>query len=93
MQSTDNVFIECLWRSIKYENVYLHGFDTVDQARIILSNYITFYNHQRHHQSLNYHTPNDIYYLRRIPTKQELFHNFRFQHNLKLEANVIPKIT
>lgn len=69
----DNVYIERLWRTIKYESVFLHSFDTVDQARTTLNNYIEFYNHTRFHQALNYHTPDKIYHLGKIPTKQELF--------------------
>jgi len=87
----DNVYIERLWRSIKYESVYLHSFDTVHQARTVLRDYISFYNLQRPHQSLNYHTPCDIYCLGRIPTKQELFANFILQHAIKQEETMIPK--
>lgn len=73
----DNVYAERLWRTIKYENVFLHSYDTVDQARKSLANYINFYNSQRPHQVLNYHTPNAIFELGKIPTKQELFAQFR----------------
>ena len=87
----DNVFIERLWRSIKYENVFLQSFDTVEQARKSLSDYINFYNQKRPHQALNYHTPDDVYTLGRIPTKQELFKSFNVQNILKREADMIPK--
>ncbi len=87
----DNVYIERLWRSIKYESVYLHSFDIVEQARTALGDYIKFYNQQRPHQSLNYHTPLDIYDLKRIPTKQELFEKFSLQTNLNPEVIMSPK--
>ena len=57
----DNVYIERLWRSIKYEAVYLHSFDTMHQARETLARYITFYNQQRPHQALGYKTPDHVY--------------------------------
>ena len=87
----DNVYIERLWRSIKYENVFLHSFDTVEQAKNCLSDYINFYNQQRPHQKLNYHTPDEVYRLGRIPTKQELFDSFRLQNILSQEVMMIPK--
>jgi putative transposase len=58
----DNVFIERLWRSLKYELVYLHRFETVEEARSAIARYIVFYNTQRPHQALNYKTPDQIFY-------------------------------
>lgn len=72
----DNVYIERLWRTIKYEMVHLHSFDTVQQLRIALANYITFYNTHRYHSKLNYHTPDAIFTKKIIPTKQDLFASF-----------------
>lgn len=57
----DNVFIERFWRSIKYESLYLHSFETVIETRKILGEYIEFYNQRRPHQSLSYKTPNFVY--------------------------------
>ena len=57
----DNVYVERLWRSIKYELVYLHRFETVTEARNAIANYIDFYNTQRPHQSLGYKVPDDVY--------------------------------
>ena len=88
----DNVYIERLWRTIKYENVFLHSFDTVNQARLTLSKFITFYNEKRYHQALNYRSPDVVYSLKRIPTKQELFESFRLQNNfVNLEVVMTPK--
>jgi len=57
----DNVFIERFWRSIKYECLYLHSFETVGEARKRLGDYIVFYNQRRPHQMLDYKTPNSFY--------------------------------
>ena len=53
----DNVFVERLWRSVKYEEVYLHAYDTVSAARAGLSSYFAFYNTRRPHSSLDGKTP------------------------------------
>lgn len=57
----DNIFTERLWRTIKYENVYLQSYQTMDDARDGLSEYINFYNLRRKHQSLGYKTPASLY--------------------------------
>jgi putative transposase len=58
----DNVFVERLWRSVKYENVYLHAFRDGHEARNQLLAYFDFYNRRRLHQSLDYRTPDEIYF-------------------------------
>jgi len=58
----DNVFVERLWRSIKYEEVYLHAYDSVSEAKTRLGTYIGFYNTRRPHQSLDGQTPDKIYF-------------------------------
>lgn len=57
----DNVFVERLWRSIKYEDVYLHCYDTPAKARQGIAQYIDWYNQTRGHSSLNGNTPNRAY--------------------------------
>lgn len=57
----DNVFVERLWRSVKYEEVYLKAYETVHEARTSLAKYFDFYNHERGHQSLNRQTPWLVY--------------------------------
>ena len=57
----DNIFTERLWRTIKYEEVYLHEYSTLKEARQSLSDYIDFYNNERPHQALGYQTPAAIY--------------------------------
>jgi putative transposase len=57
----DNVFIERLWRSLKYECVYLNAFDDLKDAKAKLNTWIEYYNHERPHSSLNDQTPNEFY--------------------------------
>jgi putative transposase len=57
----DNVFIERLWRSLKYEEVYLNAYDTVADAKTGIGSWISFYNVSRPHQALGYHTPTEIF--------------------------------
>jgi putative transposase len=58
----DNVFVERLWKSIKYEEVYLHAYDSVSHARAALAKYVLFYNAQRPHSSLDGQTPDSVYF-------------------------------
>jgi putative transposase len=58
----DNVFVERLWRTIKYEEVYLRAYDTVSEARASLGRYIDFYNRNRPHSSLDRQTPDQAYF-------------------------------
>lgn len=57
----DNIFTERLWRSVKYEEVYLKAYATIEEARAGLNDYFPFYNEERPHQSLKYKTPGEIY--------------------------------
>lgn len=58
----DNVSIERLWRSAKYEEVYLHAYDSVAAARAGLQMYLAFYNARRPHTALNRNTPDQVYF-------------------------------
>lgn len=58
----DNVFIERLWRSVKYEEVYLHAYTNGTEARTSLTRYFSFYNARRSHQALEYRTPDEEYF-------------------------------
>jgi len=60
----DNVFVERLWRSIKYEEVYLKAYNTVSEARASIGSYLTFYNGRRPHSSLDRQTPDQAYFNR-----------------------------
>ena len=58
----DNIFIERLWRTVKYEEIYLYDYSTISEARKRLHVYFEYYNTQRYHQSLGYRTPREVYY-------------------------------
>jgi putative transposase len=58
----DNIFNERLWRSVKYENIYLMDYETVKEARYGLRDYFDLYNYRRPHQALNYATPAEVYF-------------------------------
>lgn len=58
----DNIFTERLWRTVKYEEVYLKSYETVQEAKQNLNEYFTFYNFERRHQSLNKQTPAEVYF-------------------------------
>ncbi len=66
----DNVFVERLWKSIKYEEVYLRAYETVSAARSGISRYLDFYNARRPHSALDGSTPDEFYY-RNLPVLQE----------------------
>lgn len=58
----DNVFVERLWRTLKYEEVYLHAYDSVAEARAGIDRYLSFYNGRRPHSSLDRQTPDQAYF-------------------------------
>lgn len=60
-RALDNVFIERVWRSVKYEDVYPRGYETIKEARLGLARYFDFYNCRRPHQGLGYRFPADVY--------------------------------
>jgi putative transposase len=60
-RALDNIFVERLWRTVKYEDVYLKKYDGIQDLLMGLTQYFLFYNEERWHQSLNYKTPNGVY--------------------------------
>jgi len=58
----DNVFVERLWRSVKYEEVYLHAYDSVSEAKTSIARYLALYNTRRPHSSLDARTPDEAYF-------------------------------
>lgn len=76
-RALDNIFTERLWRSVKYEEVYLNDYTTPRDARLGLTRYFNFYNYERPHQSLDYQTPAQVYFkvqnsLQFIPMEKEV---------------------
>jgi putative transposase len=65
-RATDNIFVERLWRSLKYEDVYLRNYATLAEAQVGIANWIRFYNDRRPHQALDNRTPIDVYRGRQI---------------------------
>jgi len=61
-RALDNVFVERLWRSVKYEDIYLKGYNCLTEVRQGLADYFKFYNEKRPHQGLKYQTPAEVYY-------------------------------
>ncbi len=61
-RAIDNVFIERLWRTVKYEDIYLKDYETVDELYQGLTSYFVFYGQERPHQALGYRTPCDVYH-------------------------------
>jgi putative transposase len=62
-RALDNIFVERLWRTVKYEDIYLKDYDSVPALQRGLHDYFQFYNHVRPHQSLAYRTPAEVHYL------------------------------
>jgi len=61
-RAMDNIFIERLWRSVKYEEIYINEYQSVEQLCCALKRYFDFYNHERPHQSFDGRTPSEVYY-------------------------------
>ena len=61
-RALDNVFVERLWRSVKYEEIYPHGYSSLKEVKKGLQKYFEFYNEERPHQGLGYRTPAEVYY-------------------------------
>jgi putative transposase len=72
----DNIFTERLWRSVKYEEVYLHDYQSFEEAELSLKKYFYSYNYKRLHESLNYRTPAEVYFNLAIPSQQFQFPEF-----------------
>lgn len=61
-RATDNIYIERLWRSLKYEDIYIREYQTISECEEGVNKYFKFYNQERFHQSLEYKTPDEIYF-------------------------------
>jgi putative transposase len=71
-RALDNIFTERLWRTVKYEEVYLHEYDSPRAARKALTGYFEFYNQERLHQSLGYRTPAEVYFDTTLQKKESV---------------------
>lgn len=71
----DNIFTERLWRSVKYEEVYLKSYENIDEAKQDIAAYFKFYNYERSHQSLEYKTPVEIYKIEKSSSPDTKSHN------------------
>jgi len=69
-RALDNIFVERLWRSVKYEEVYLHDYEDVRTVKDRLARYFKFYNTERLHQSLGYLTPEEVYYKEQLKERR-----------------------
>jgi transposase InsO family protein len=76
----DNVFIEKLWRSLKYEEVYLRAYETVAEAKQSIGTYLRFFNRERTHQSLDNRTPDEVFYQQKLCPKR---HDYRAGFSLR----------
>ncbi len=68
----DNIFIERLWRTVKYEDIYIKGYRNIPEAQLGLVEYFDFYNNERYHQSLDYKTPREVLTGEKLSTELEL---------------------
>lgn len=65
-RALDNIFVERLWRSLKYEDIYLKNYETMQEAYAGIGNYFRFYNEERFHQALDYKTPREVYFAKAV---------------------------
>jgi putative transposase len=90
-RALDNVFVERLWRSVKYEEIYLHDYATVAEAVSGLSRYFRFYNHERLHQALGYRTPAQVHGPHFAP-RFGTFDNYRHDGQLRAASRFAAPI-
>ena len=72
-RALDNVFVERLWRSVKYENIYLNEYKNLKELKGGVKSYFEFFNTERYHQSLEYATPDEVYYFSRNSEDEVLY--------------------
>ena len=87
----DNIFIERLWRTVKYENIYIKGYKTIPDLKTGLIEYFDFYNGERYHQNLDYKTPWEVYIGKQVSTELKLL--TKKEKNGKKERNVTTVTT
>lgn len=82
----DNVHCERFWRTLKYEDVYLYGYENVAEARDRIEKFIEFYNHQRPHQSLGYKVPFEVYQKSHGGTRHDGYEDNSFESKIELPS-------
>lgn len=87
-RALDNIFVERLWRSVKYENIYPNCYSNMKEAKIGLNDYFEFYNKRRYHQSLKYKTPEKVYF--QAQTKGVENNVSKLSRNLDNQINLEP---
>ena len=87
-RAIDNIFTERLWRSVKYEEVYLHEYTSPKEARVQLQNYFEFYNSKRLHQALGYQTPAEVYFQKKRSTPHIEGMNVRTRNRRKVALRI-----
>lgn len=75
-RATDNAVIERFWRNVKYENIYLNKYQTIQEVKVGIRNYIEFYNQRRLHSSLDYKTPHSVYFNSSVKVEENQCLNF-----------------
>ena len=80
-RALDNIFIERLWRSVKYEDLYIKSYDTVSHLDRGLSDYFLFYNQDRPYQGLNNQVPADLYLKKEMPIDNKNAIYLKFAQN------------
>ena len=89
----DNIYVERLWRSIKYEEVYLKSYESVAEAKQSLVHYMDFYNNHRPHQALDYQTPAEVYFKnRQKATPDGHVHNLHSKFYTSPQAQQQPNL-
>jgi putative transposase len=84
----DNIFIERLWRSVKYEEVYIKDYANMVEAKNSLAKYFQFYNYERHHQGLEYKKPAEVYFDIRYKNHQAQDIEMRLNNQRKINYNI-----
>ena len=85
----DNIFIERLWRTVKYDNIYVHEYETVKDAREGLKKYFARYNTERIHQSLGYRTPWEVYSgVTRLSTESGVYQHMSTLEKMQYNASM-----
>lgn len=87
----DNIFIERLWRNVKYEEVYIKSYSSLKEARESLENYFDFYNYKRHHQALENKKPAELYFKKEYSVRDADKRRKELMNTLKIQDKICLK--